>query len=115
MRWRVIPAEPESQSDDDSSIAQSTRLEIDEMIGELGLTYLNDVAVWCASQNIRSGYQIRIEGHCFKGPYAIAWDQIRIVFEDEVPAGLTDHLTELWGPQNVALEEKDSPRLERLA
>src|SRR3546814_10137129 len=61
---------PISDSDDDLA-----RLIIDGMSGDLGMTYVNDVASWYARENIRSGYQIRVAGHCFKGPYAIMWVQ----------------------------------------
>ena len=104
------------QSAEEFPITDGTRLVIDEMVGDLGLSYINDVAVWYAGQNVRVGYRIRIEGHCFKGPYAIAWDQIQIIFEDDaIPSGLVPHLTALWGPQNTILEEADVPRLERIA
>src|SRR3546814_3336842 len=93
-----------------------SRLIIDEMSGDLGMTYVNDVASWYARENIRSGYQIRVAGHCFKGPYAIMWDQIQIIFEDEhVTAGLSLHLAQIWGPENVPLDEAHEARLDRIA
>lgn len=116
MRWKFIEGNPDAQPRADGTDDEwMGRLEIDEMIGDLGMTYVSDIAVWYADNNIRSGYDIKVEGHCFKGPYAIKWKHIRILFEDEsAPDGLVDHLTALWGPQEEHLEEGDEPRLDRI-
>src|SRR3546814_7846261 len=95
MRWTIRfpePSAPSSSADSDDDLA---RLIIDEMSGDLGMTYVNDVASWYARENIRSGYQIRVAGHCFKGPYAIMWDQIQIIFEDERSEEHTSELQSL--------------------
>src|SRR3546814_20389711 len=66
MRWTIRfpePSAPSSSADSDDDLA---RLIIDEMSGDLGMTYVNDVASWYARENIRSGYQIRVAGHSFK-------------------------------------------------
>src|SRR3546814_11883028 len=104
MRWTIRfpePSAPSSSADSDDDLA---RLIIDEMSGDLGMTYVNDVASWYARENIRSGYQIRVAGHCFKGHSAIMWDQIPLIFEHEhVTTGLSLHLAQIerttvvWG------------------
>lgn len=116
MKWQFIAGNPKARPLPDGADDEwMGRIEIDEMVGDLGMTYVNDIAVWYADGNIRTGYEIKVEGSCFKGPYAIKWSRIRILFEDEgAPDGLVEHLTALWGRPGEHLAEGDEPRLDRI-
>lgn len=115
MRWQLIPGDPTPPAPGAEDDKYDDRIVIDEMVGDLGMTYVNDVAVFFAERNIRHGYDIKATGGCFKGPYAIKWKRIEIMIEDSaVPNGLLEHLTTLWGPAGEMLDEGDEPRLDRI-
>lgn len=116
MRWTFIPADPTALPEGNRDYKWEDHIIIDEMTGEdIGISYLSDVAVWYADNNIRNGYDFFIEGGCFKGPYALQWKQIIIVFEeDPAVALLVEHLTAQWGAQGEQLGEIGIARLDRI-
>lgn len=114
MRWQIIPGDP-ANDDKVDEFGYMDRVTVTDMAGDLGMTYLSDVAVWFADQNIRAGYDVRAVGGCFKGPYAIKWRKIEIALEPEVPVDLLrTHLASIWGPEGQHLAEGDDPRLARI-
>lgn len=116
MRWRFEKGDPDAKPlPDGTDEGYLDRIIIDEMVGDLGMTYVNDFAVWYADNNIRTGWDLVVRGGCFKGPYAIKWTRIDLMFEEDGPPdGLFEHLEALWGPQGEHLEEGDEPRLSRI-
>jgi hypothetical protein len=112
MLWTFMPGDPAGNGEEDDL----DRIVIDGLDGEdLGMSYVSDVAVWYAEQNIRHGYRFSVQGHCFKGPYAIMYDRIEIVFEAcDAPARLRAHLHEAWGPEDEQLGEVGEARKARI-
>src|SRR3546814_11936035 len=63
MRWTIRfpePSAPSYSADSDDDLA---RLIIDEMSGDLGMTYVNDVASWYAGETTHRGNHTRDAGH----------------------------------------------------
>lgn len=116
MRWTFTSGNPDADDDlDDNAYMDS--IVIDDVRGEdVGLGYLDDIAVWYADNNVRHGYHVAIEGSAFKGPYVLEWDRIVVHFEEcGAVAALREHLHAAWGPEGVALGQIGAPRLTRLS
>lgn len=116
MRWQLIKADAAAPAVGQPDDAWLDSILIDELAGGLGMTYLNDVAVFYDERDIRHGYDFKIEGSCFKGRYGLEYKTIRIILEDtDAPTGLIEHLTSIWGPQGTLIDEGFRPRLTRIA
>lgn len=113
MRWKFVAENPHSDVEDDFE----NRIVLEGMEGEdTALHYINDVAVFCAAQNIRSGYDIEVKGSCHKGPCAIQWGPIVIRFDDAgIAQAVRDHVLSIWGPENQDLGEVGGKSLSRLS
>lgn len=111
MKWIFTPADPESPDDFESQ----DRIRVDSFDGwESGLSYLNDVATWYSDQNIREGYDFRIEGYAFKGPRSLDYDLVEFSFEPSKGiALLREHLATAWGPEGQDLPSVGEPDVVR--
>ena len=111
MKWTFIPAD--KASDDD--FASQDRIRVDSFDGwESGLSYLDDVATWYAEQNVREGYDFRIEGFAFKGPRSLDYEHVEFSFEpSDGIARLREHLSTAWGPEGALLPAVGDPDVVR--
>jgi hypothetical protein len=115
MLWRYIPGDPDADDAVDE-LGHMDKVVITDMEGEdVGLGYLSDVATWYADNDVRHGYDVRIRGGAFKGPYAIIWGRIEIAFEEcGMVARLREHLLSIWGAEGVHLGTIGDRRLDRI-
>lgn len=111
MKWKFIPADEASLDD---FLAQD-RIRVDSFDSwESGLSYLNDVAVWYSEQNVRQGYDFRIEGYAFKGPRNLDYRYVEFSFEPS--QGITllrEHLATAWGAEGLDLPAVGDPDVTR--
>lgn len=113
MRWQFIPADP--RSDDD--LEAQDRIRIDSFEGwESGLSYLSDIASWYADEDVREGYDFRVEGSAFKGRRSLDYREVVVAFEPSPGvAGLRAHLAVAWGPEGEVLPPVGDPDVVRTA
>lgn len=112
MKWTFIPADPASPDD----FLIQDRIRVDSFDGwESGLSYLSDVSTWYAEQNVRQGYDFRIEGYAFKGPKALDYRHVEFSFEPSPGiALLRAHLAVAWGPEGEDLPAVGDPDVVRI-
>lgn len=101
MRWQYIPGDPDStEITGDQDRIVLTDLEGDDD----ALAYVGQLALFFSGENLRTGYDVKLEGSCNKGPQGINWGPFSISFEHN-PHGelLKAHLEAEWGPQGEDL------------
>lgn len=112
MRWRYIPGDPDSTTDD----GDQDRIVIDDLEGEdAPLACIGEIGLYYAENNVRYGYDVDVKGGCNKGPQGINWGPITIVLEEtafpneDALEGLRAHLERAWGPQGESLRVERTP------
>jgi hypothetical protein len=73
VAWRFYPA---NESFDDRIVFD----QIDS--SKQVITLINTIEVLFAELGLRSGYDLRLNGSCHKGPQGLVWPKIELEFED---------------------------------